>query len=194
LNSHVIQRTEPDDSDRSVAALLTAFSGDPFVRWMFPDPETYLTYFSVMLGVFTHTGIGSRSAYVSKDYRGAAIWLPPNTGADRETLDQVMQAGIADDRKDEVFGMLGLLRQCHPAEEHWYLQFLGVDPGCQGAGYGSALLEHSLKDVDVTHMPAFLVSSNARNQPLYERFGFRVTETIQSGSSPSVWPMFREAR
>ncbi len=68
--------------------------------------------------------------------------------------------------------MLCSMGGSHPKEEHCYLQLLGADPACQGMGYGTAILQHSLKDVDEAHLPAFLVSSNARNQPLYERFGF----------------------
>jgi ribosomal protein S18 acetylase RimI-like enzyme len=144
--------------------------------------------------IHTYTAAHDSSAYLSQDGRAAAIWLPPGATPDREAIDNLMQAGIADARKEEVFGMLGLMRQTHPADDHSYLQFLGADPACQGMGYGTALLERSLSAVDDTHLPAFLVSSNARNQPLYERFGFRVTQTVQSGSAPSVWPMLREAR
>lgn len=189
-----VTRATPDDVERCAAALVLAFSTDPFVRWMFPEPERYLTCFGAMVRLFADTAIECGSAYLAEDSRAAAIWLPPGAQTDRGAIDALMQAGIADERKPEVFGMLSLMRGSHPGEEHHYLQLLGVDPACQGMGYGSAMLERSLNAVDEAHLPAFLVSSNARNQPLYERFGFRVTQTVQSGSSPSVWPMLREAR
>jgi ribosomal protein S18 acetylase RimI-like enzyme len=194
MTTRAVVKAAGDDLERCVSALVLAFSNDPFVRWMFPEPEQYLTYFTAMVRIFSTTAVENGSAYLARDLRAAALWLPPGAGSDREALDKLMQAGIATARKDEVFGMLGLMGQSHPDEEHWYLQFLGVDPACQGMGYGTALLEHSLKAVDDAHLPGFLVSSNARNQPLYERFGFRVTQTIQSGTSPSVWPMYRDAR
>jgi ribosomal protein S18 acetylase RimI-like enzyme len=183
------QHTEP-----CAAALLLAFSNDPFVRWMFPDPERYLTYFGAVTRLFTVSAIESSSAYLARDARGSAIWFPPGAPTDRSAVDDLMQAGIVEARKAEVFGMLALIGGSHPKEDHWYLQLLGVDPSSQGSGYGSAMLEHSLRAVDESHLAAFLVSSNARNQPLYERFGFRVTQAVQAGASPSVWPMLREAR
>jgi len=183
-----------DDVERCAAVLLLAFGNDPFVRWMFPEPERYLTCFGAMTRLFAGTAIGCGSAYLAEDSRAAALWLPPGAQTDRGAIDALMQAGIADERKQEVFGMLSLMGASHPEQDHYYLQLLGADPACQGMGYGSALLERSLNAVDEAHLPAFLVSSNARNQPLYERFGFRVTQTIQSGSSPGVWPMQRSAR
>jgi ribosomal protein S18 acetylase RimI-like enzyme len=189
-----VVKATSSDAERCAAAVVLAFSNDPFVRWMFPEPEQYLTCFGAMLRLFAGTAIEYSSAYLAEDSRAAALWLPPGAQTDRGAIDALMQTGIADKRKQEVFGMLSLMGASHPEEDHYYLQLLGADPACQGMGYGTAMLERSLIAVDEAHLPAFLVSSNARNQPLYERFGFRVTQTIQKGSSPSVWPMLREAR
>jgi hypothetical protein len=38
---------------------------------------------------------------------------------------------------------------------------------------------------------ACLESSNARNLPLYERHGFEVLGEVQTGGSPTIWPMLR---
>jgi ribosomal protein S18 acetylase RimI-like enzyme len=189
----VIEATQ-DDAERCAATLLLAFSSDPFVRWMFPDPEPYLTCFGAMARLFAGTAIEYGSVYLAEDSHAAAIWLPPEAHPDHGAVDALMHTGIAGARKQEVFGMLSLMGGSHPVEDHHYLQLLGVDPACQGMGYGTALLDRSLKAVDEARLPAFLVSSNQRNQPLYERFGFQVTGTIQSGSSPAVWPMWRPAR
>jgi ribosomal protein S18 acetylase RimI-like enzyme len=194
MATRTVVKAAGDDLERCVGALVLAFSNDPFTRWMFPEPDQYLTYFGAMVRVFAATAIENGSVYLATDFRAAALWVPPGANSDREALDELMQAAIATPRKDEVFGMLGLMGQSHPGEEHSYLQLLGVDPTCQGMGYGTALLEHSLRAVDDAHLPGFLVSSNARNQPLYERFGFEVTQTIQTSTSPSVWPMYRNAR
>jgi ribosomal protein S18 acetylase RimI-like enzyme len=189
-----IIRATADDAERCAAALLLAFSNDPFVRWMFPEPERYLTYFGALTRFLAAKSIESGSSYLPEDARAAAVWLPPHASVDRSPVEAIMQAGIADERKDEVLGMLSLMRGHHPEETHWYLQFLGADPARQGMGYGTVLLEQSLKTVDEEHLPAFLVSSNPRNQTLYERFGFQVTATVQAGSAPAVRPMYRPAR
>jgi ribosomal protein S18 acetylase RimI-like enzyme len=79
----------------------------------------------------------------------------------------------------------------HPAEPHWYLPMIGVDPGRQGKGYGSALMQHALIRCDRESKPAYLETSNPRNVPLYKRYGFELLDTFQIGSSPSVFPMLR---
>jgi GNAT superfamily N-acetyltransferase len=82
----------------------------------------------------------------------------------------------------------------HPAEPHWFLPLLAVDPSHQGKGYGSALLQPVLERCDREKQLAYLESSNPRNIPLYERHRFEVLGAIQSGSSPTVVPMLRKPK
>lgn len=63
----------------------------------------------------------------------------------------------------------------------------------QGRGYGSALMRHALTRCDRENKLAYLESSNTRNIPLYERYGFGLLATIQIGSAPPVFPMLRQA-
>jgi ribosomal protein S18 acetylase RimI-like enzyme len=81
-----------------------------------------------------------------------------------------------------------------PAEPHWHLAFIGVDPSAQGRGIGAALLHHVLPLVDAQGSQAYLESTNPRNITLYERFGFAVQEEIRIGSAPPLYPMVRPAR
>ena len=60
----------------------------------------------------------------------------------------------------------------HPEEPHWYLPLIGVDPIEQGRGCGSALLRVGLSRCDADRLPAYLESTNPKNIPLYERYGF----------------------
>lgn len=77
-----------------------------------------------------------------------------------------MQEAVAADRLDEVFGVLDAVGKAHPAEPHWFLPAIGVEPMRQGRGYGSALLQRSLEAVDADHWVAYLEASNPRNVPL----------------------------
>ncbi len=63
----------------------------------------------------------------------------------------------------------------HPAEPHYYLGTLGVDPEHQGRGVGSALLWHWLGSADRADQPAYLETDSAANLPFYARAGFEVT-------------------
>ncbi|WP_458645714.1 N-acetyltransferase, partial [Mycobacteroides abscessus] len=47
--------------------------------------------------------------------------------------------------------------------------------------------------IDQIEGPAYLESSNIRNNPLYERFGFKVVEEIKPTThGPSLWAMYRD--
>jgi ribosomal protein S18 acetylase RimI-like enzyme len=82
----------------------------------------------------------------------------------------------------------------HPKEPHWYLPLIGIDPACQGKGFGSALLKHATDICDHDGMLAYLESSNLANVPLYERHGFEAIGRIQVGGSPVLTPMLRRPR
>lgn len=38
-----VMTTTPSDVDRAVGVIVLAFSGDPAARWVYPDPQQYLT-------------------------------------------------------------------------------------------------------------------------------------------------------
>jgi ribosomal protein S18 acetylase RimI-like enzyme len=64
----------------------------------------------------------------------------------------------------------------HPKEPHWHLGPIAIVPEMQGQGIGSQLLEHFCKHVDQDGQAAYLETDKPENVPLYERFGFLVTE------------------
>ena len=194
MSNSTVVSAQPLDREQSVASLVTAFTLDPFIRWMFPEPCQYLTYFPEVLKYFAGGAFDNASAYRSKDYFAAALWLPPGVSPDEESLGKVMEEGVDPALQSEVFAVLEQVAMSHPQDEHWYLPAIGVDPMYQGQGYGSALLERGLEVCDHNHLAAYLEASNPLNIPLYQRFGFEVIGEIQAGSSPAITPMFRAAR
>jgi len=86
------------------------------------------------------------------------------------------------------------VRAFHPDAPHWYLSMIGVDPMRQGRGLGSALLEAGLARCDADGAIAYLESSNPKNIPLYERYGFEVLGVIDPEDFPPLTPMLRPAR
>lgn len=191
--SRVHEATRSERS-RCLSALVTAFVDDPLLRWMLPDPATYLEFFPQVLTFYGGRAFEHDLAFRTDDFAAVALWLPAGVGPDEEALGGVMQQCVDAARLDEVFGLLEQVGQAHPEEPHWFLPAIGVDPRRQGCGYGSALLARSLELCDRAHAIAYLEASNPRNVPLYQRFGFEVTGAIQQGSSPLVTPMVRPAR
>ena len=60
----------------------------------------------------------------------------------------------------------------HPKDTHYYLEFIGVDPIQQGKGLGSSLLNDLSSRADQEKVGCYLETSNPRNVPLYQRFGY----------------------
>jgi GNAT superfamily N-acetyltransferase len=189
-----IKIAQASDEASAIDVLTLAFSGDPMARWSLPNVSKYLAIFSSITKAFGAKAFGRGTAYIADDFAGAALWLPPGVKPDEKTLKRLFDENVGDDVKKDMPGIFEQMEKFHPAEPHWYLPMIGVDPAFQGAGVGSALMTEALKAVDRDGLLAYLESSNQRNISLYERHGFEVIGEIQSGSSPVVRPMLRSAR
>src|SRR5205814_297309 len=95
-------------------------------------------------------------------------------------------------RLARVLRGLSIVEKCHPEDPHFYLATLGTDPGHQGEGIGSALMQPVLSMCDQEGLGAYLESSKESNIAFYSRHGFRVTEEVRMPHGPPVWLMWRE--
>ncbi|WP_341834618.1 N-acetyltransferase [Chitinophaga pollutisoli] len=182
------------DLHRTIDILTLAFSVDPMARWSLPDPAKYLAAFPGITKAFGGNAFGKGTAYITENFTGAALWLPPGTKSDETTLTRLFTEYTDGQVKADMPGIMEQMEKFHPTEPHWYLPMIGVDPVQQGTGIGSALMTEALKAVDRDGTIAYLESSNPRNLSLYQRHGFEVIGEIQSGSSPIVHPMIRKPR
>jgi ribosomal protein S18 acetylase RimI-like enzyme len=190
-----IARVHSIRSSEAAAAtgvITLAFSTDPVARWMYPDPEQYLRHFPEFVRAFAGGSFDKGSAYLAKDGGGAALWLPPGVEPDEDPLIGLFWSSTSDEVQKDLFPIFDQMAEFHPRYPHWYLPMIGVEPGRQGSGIGSALLQHTLANCDADGLPAYLESSNQMNIPLYERFGFEVIGTIRSGDAPPMFPMLRK--
>jgi ribosomal protein S18 acetylase RimI-like enzyme len=182
------------DEAAAINTIVLAFAADPVARWVWPDAQRYAASMARFVRAFGGGAFHHRSAYSTDDYAGVAMWLPPGAGPDEDAVAQLIEETVEPARRDGVYEMMEQMGGSHPGNPHWYLPLIGVDPSQQGRGHGSALLAQALRVCDREHRIAYLESTNPRNLPLYQRFGFEVMRTIQVGTSPAVWPMIRRAR
>ncbi len=182
------------DKERAVATIVTAFSGDPVLRWAMPDPQQYLTYAPEFVRRFCGKAFEGRSAFAVERFMGAALWLRPGVEPDGESLAELMQRALPEQDQEKLSGLFDQMAGYHPHEPVWYLPMIGVDPARQGMGLGSALLAHALAEVDREAKPAYLEATSDRSRDLYAHYGFQVTGTIQVADSPPMFPMLRKAR
>lgn len=189
-----IKTVTPSNADQAVGTVVLAFSADPIARWFYPDPHDYLTNLPSFVRAFAGKAFEYNSAYQINGYSGAALWLPPDIHSDEQALGALLQRSIPEEKQQEIFAFMEQMDRSHPAEPHWYLPMIGVDPAKQSSGYGSALLKHALDRCDAEGKLAYLEASSPKSVPLYRRHGFELAGTIQVGSSPPMFPMLRQPR
>jgi ribosomal protein S18 acetylase RimI-like enzyme len=177
-----------------VAVITLAFANDPMARWAFPDPETYLRVMPQVVRAFGGNGVAHGATHLTTGGRAAAMWLPPGVHPDGDAMMALTAEHVPADRQEDMGRVFAQMDSHHPSEPCWYLPTIGVDPSCQGRGLGSALLQYAIERIDRDGAVAYLESSNARNIPLYQRYGFEIMGEIQAGSSPTIVPMLRRAR
>ena len=194
LTTDVRPASGESEQQAVVAVITLAFSTDPMARWTFPDPATYLRVWPEIVRAFGGKGFEHRAAHLTAGGAAAAMWLPPGVHPDTERLAAITEAHAPSELQADLEGVFAQMETHHPSEPCWYLPLIGVDPSCQGRGYGSVLLRYALEQCDRDGMPAYLESSSPRNIPLYQRHGFEIIGTIQAGTSPTVVPMLRRRR
>jgi ribosomal protein S18 acetylase RimI-like enzyme len=179
---------------RALATLVSAFADDPVERWLYPETQNYLTHFPEFLAAFGGKAFDNQTVWSLGECAAVALWLPPGTEPDGETITAVLTEGVSPEKHGDMFSVLAQMDSAHPQYPHWYLPWFGVEAGLQGKGLGGMLMAPCLEIVDASHLPAYLESPNPRNLAFYERHGFEVTGTAQAGTCPPVTFMLRLAR
>jgi GNAT superfamily N-acetyltransferase len=147
-------------------------------------------YRAMVRHVYTSRG----SAWTTADTLGGAFWYPPGTlelsfGERFWEVASLMPHALTSIGRAARFDQL--THSHRPAEPHWYLNTLSVDPGAQRGGVGTALIGPGLERADAEGVGAYLETQRRDNIPFYRRFGFEETGEIKLHDSPPMWLMWR---
>lgn len=186
----LVRATTPADELPAIDTVVLAFAGDPVARWCWPDSHQYLISMPTFIRAFGGRAF-ARGAHCTDDHAGAALWLPPGLRPDEDAMGELVERTVRASIRSDLFAIFEQTAKYHPAEPHWYLPLIGVDPAHQGQGYGASLLAYALQQYDRDHLPAYLESTSPRNISLYRRHGFEALGTVQVGTSPPLVPMLR---
>jgi GNAT superfamily N-acetyltransferase len=182
------------EQERVFSTLVLAFAADPVERWLYPEPEQYLSHFPTFLAAFGGRAFAMRTVWRLGEFSAVALWLPPGTAINGDAITTLLAETVAPDKHNDTFAVLGQMAAAHPDYPHWYLPWFAVDTALQGKGLGSQLMAPCLQVVDDTHLPAYLETPNPRTIPFYQRHGFEVTGEAQAGTCPPMTFMLRAAR
>lgn len=189
-----IRSATPGEMPQAVAAIVAAFLTDPLARFAWPAPYDHLRGMALAAREFAGGSFEHGTAYVSADFCGTALWLPPGVPPKGEALERVFRDTAHPEHLNDLLATFEQMEKWHPEEPHWYLPIVGVEPNAQGKGLGADLMRHAVARCDQEQALAYLESSNPRNISLYQRHGFEVMGQIRVGAAPLVTPMLRRAR
>jgi len=181
----------PDEMPQTVACIVAAFIADPLARFVWPAPHDYLRAMPLLAREYAIGSFEYGSAFVSPDFGGAALWMPPGVSPSMEALDRLFRETVKPERVDDVRVAFEQMEEWRPKEPHWYLPFIGVDPTAQNRGIGRALMSYGVSRCVQQGQSVYLESTNPRNISLYERHGFEVMGEIRVGKAPLITPMLR---
>lgn len=182
------------DENAVVQTIVLAFAADPVARWCWPDSEGYLSNMPAFTRAFGGRAFSNGGAHCTIDRSGAALWLSPDVHPDETAMGEIVERGVSDPIRGDLYAVLEQMATYHPREPHWYLPLIGVDPAHQGRGSGATLLAFALSRCDDDGCMAYLESTNPRNISLYRRHGFEALGEIQVGTSPTLVPMARKPK
>jgi ribosomal protein S18 acetylase RimI-like enzyme len=195
---HEIRKMTVQDCAAIARVQARAFFDDPLQTWALPDASTRLGILERVYELLSrHASVPAGESYTDASLASAAFWVPPGGFA----LPPEAFAALAPviemlgDASDRFRAAEDTMRVHRPADVHFYLQGLGVDPPRQGEGLGSAVIRPVLRRCDAESLPAYLETTKERNVGFYGKHGFaEVAQERLPLHGPLMWFMWREPR
>jgi GNAT superfamily N-acetyltransferase len=193
-----IRPADPSRIAQIAGVLGHAFVTEPMLTWPLGGrsddlEERCIRTYAHYLGPLLDAG----SVWATGDGHGVLVLVSPDQ---RDVWDAAL-AHVEDSTTHDMTDDGGLRHERFyewvaskiPTEPLWHLDSVAVEPGWQGRGIGSALVEFGLARTRATNTAVILETGTPRNVPLYERLGFHVVEEADSPEGgPHVWFMRRD--
>ncbi len=187
---------------RASSLLAVAFADDPFIGHFFADRRrrslALPSFFRAVLHEMADMG-GLFALEMEGSLVGVAAWAPPGAAGPGSRSRRLSR--IASREVDALFpraaGRLRagfeMLAASHPTEPHWYLAFVGIDPGQQRRGLGRAILAPVLAQADDLAVPCYLETPFPDTRAFYRTLGFEETCRLHPvPGAPPIWTMTRD--
>ena len=186
---------------RAAEALGRAFHDDPFMTRLIPDGSRRARLLPRLQKTVVRYGYLYGEVYTTPAVEGVVVWLLP--GQTTLTPGRMLRTGMLAAplwfgvrelaHLQALFTYAGEMRRRYAPGRHWYLLSLRVEPGCQGQGIGSMLLQPALARADADALPCYLDTEKEANVAFYEKHGFKV---VGAGEAPHsrlpIWALRRE--
>lgn len=180
-----------DEEFSALVTLMAAFALDPVARWAWPNPSHHAEAFPAYARALAGRAFECGTADGTDPMIAAALWLPPGVESDPSAVTAAIRANVPEWRAPGALALYTRLRRARPKEPHWHLALIGVLPGFQGRGLGTALLRRGLARCDQDRVPAYTEATSIASRAMLEQHGFVLARQVHVGDSPPVWAMAR---
>jgi ribosomal protein S18 acetylase RimI-like enzyme len=197
----VLRKASPDDIDACARVLATAFQDDPGTVNFEPDDERRRAVLPPFFRTFVAASLEEDGDIVVAGHpiEGVASWFGPARHG--PSPDAMSANGFGDvlalagpKSADRLLAMVDEIEQQHEQltdGPHFRLEFYGVVPERQGAGVGSALMEHGHGRADELRLSTYLETFSDRNVAYYRHRGYQVVGEFTVGDGTRGWGMIR---
>ena len=192
--TEVIRACERDAGVLS-EVIAEAFSGLPPSQWLIPDPGERQAIFPRYFRIFVEHALTNGIVHTTPDRAAAALWIP--AGDEPPPLperydERLREATMPWTARFAEFA--AALDSRHlTGTVHHHLALLGVWPGAQGRGIGTALLQAHHRVLDQAGIPAYLEAASQRSRRLYQRHGYAdLGPPICLSGELQMFPMIRQ--
>jgi GNAT superfamily N-acetyltransferase len=186
----------------AASLLARAFAADPYIGHFMADQRRRRIALPLFFAAVLWQLIDSRAVYVSERagiLAGVAAWMPP--GPQTPSRAARWHSRLASTRvrllfpraAPQVSAGFEILGDQHPSGPHWYLAFVGIEPGEQRRGLGRQLLEPVLEQADRTSHLCYLETPFPDTRPFYLKLRFNETAELRPvAGAPPIWTMTRQ--
>jgi GNAT superfamily N-acetyltransferase len=196
-----MRHLQVEEVEAAARVLARAFQNDPLQMHTFPDAaeraEKSIPHFAAII----RYGLLAGEVWTTDQrVEAVGVWWPPGrseldpAAAEHSGLNALPEllGEQAMQRFMHVIGHVEALHRQDAAQPHWYAMVLGVEPGRQGQGLGSQLLQAVFEKADAEGMPCYLETCQPANVAFYRKHGF---EVLREGTVPATaigyWTFFR---
>jgi GNAT superfamily N-acetyltransferase len=185
----------------AASLLARAFAADPFIGHFMVDQRRRRVALPRFFAAVLWQLIDSQAVYVSERagiLAGVAAWLPPEPETPSRAAQWYSRLASARVRllfpraAPQVSAGFETLGDQHPSDPHWYLAFIGIDPGKHRRGLGRQLLEPVLEQADRASHLCYLETPFPDTLAFYRKLRFAETAELRPvAGAPPIWTMTR---
>ena len=114
MSAERISPVREDERERSFDTLVSAFTYDPVIRWLYPESRQYETHFPEFLAAFGGRAFAQETVWRLDAFSAVALWLPPGTEADGDLIVTVLTETVAPRQHEDTLSVVDQVGEAHP--------------------------------------------------------------------------------